>query len=157
MLKLHTKATPNNLLQTDLTGRDTDWRAIKPYHGELVRLCREQNGIGIAANQLGLEENFFFVAANAKLRNGKAIAQICVKPHWEPDKKSELTDFKEGCLSLPGKEFIVQRHTRIRASWVNAVGHQISDVLLTGRGAQVFQHEHDHLLGVTLEQSGREV
>jgi peptide deformylase len=60
-------------------------------------------------------------------------------------------------LSLPGRQFNVEREWSILASWTNEMGHKVTDKKLVGLPAQVFQHEHDHLRGLTILQTGTPV
>lgn len=160
ILKIHLTSTRNNILGDNLTDIDTDHIEVQPLQKELFRLCQEHSGIGISANQVGLRKNFFFVTSKAKFpnkRGGKPVAHLCIRPSWEPEKGAEQVALNEGCLSLPSRTFKVMRYPVIIASWTNAVGHRVENQRLKGLAAQVFQHEHDHLRGITLLQSGTEV
>lgn len=56
---------------------------------------------------------------------------------------------EEGCLSIPGIYVTVQRFDRVKVSGTTLSGHHV--VLETcGFGAQVMQHECDHLDGVLI-------
>ena len=161
MLRIHLVNTRDNILREDLTQIVSDAEQIRPYHSELFRLCQEKSGVGIAANQVGLRENFFFVTAGAKFpnKNGNAnfSAHLCINPTWEPDPKSTKVTDHEGCLSLPGRDFLVERESMIIASWTSATGHSVVGKRMKGWAARVFQHEHDHLRGITLLETGKEV
>jgi peptide deformylase len=160
MLKIHLLNTRGGgILREDLSALNTDARSLKPYHADLVRLCKENNGVGVAANQVGLRENFFFLAAGAKVPTnsaGKYVAHICANPTWQPAPGATLVAGQEGCMSLPGRLFTVGRWSAIDAEWDNVLGHIVKK-RLKGWPARVFQHEHDHLRGVTLLESGEEV
>lgn len=161
MLKIHLVNIRGRggILYEDLTGIDTEPDALKQYHAELLQICKENNGVGVAANQLGLRENFFFLTPGAKIPTtsvGKYVAHICVKPTWEPAKGSLIVAGHEGCMSLPGRQFVVGRHHSIQAEWTSVVNHRVKKRLV-GWAARVFQHEHDHLRGVTLLEAGKEV
>ena len=159
MLKIHLISTRGNILQEDLTGIVSDPKELKEYHQDLIRLCKEKHGVGVSANQVGLKKNYLFVTAGAKFptnAGGKPTAHICVNPTWEPAAEDVFVDSVEGCLSLPGREFVVKRHPTIMAEWVNVLGHP-QKKKLKGWAARVFQHEHDHLRGVTLLESGKEI
>jgi peptide deformylase len=162
MLKLHLVSTHNNILHKDLRTAPADPVDIrKRYYQELKRLCQTHNGYAIAANQVGLELNFFFAMESAKLPNKdgrvQPVCHICAHPTWKPAPGSEQTPKTEGCLSLPGRKFIVPRHTVILATWQNATGHWMRDVKLKGLAAHVFQHEVDHLAGRIVSDVGEEV
>jgi peptide deformylase len=62
---------------------------------------------------------------------------------------SEDVDRKrEGCLSYPGLFITIPRHTSINVEYYNENG-ELTSVTLDGVTAQCFQHELDHLDGVT--------
>lgn len=151
------KKHPHPILKKNLTGITSTAADIRHHLKDILRICREHSGIGLSANQLGLEENFFFVGMNAKLRDGKKVSHICINPTWEPRPNTRTYAAREGCLSLPGRDFEVTRYAEIIASWDTAMGHPLKNVKLKGVGAQVFQHEHDHLRGLTLLDTGKEV
>ena len=111
----------------------------------------------MAANQVGIRSNFFFVSEAGKFPNrkgGAPTSHLCVNPTWDVAPKSGKTTKGEGCLSIPGRSFLVERHDVILAEWTNAVGHR-EKKKLKGWAARVFQHEHDHLLGVLISDEGK--
>ena len=67
-----------------------------------------------------------------------------------------LTINREGCLSIPGKEFLRPRNTEITVLYQTPLG-KVESRKLFGLAAMVFQHELDHLDGLTLEDIGLEV
>lgn len=161
MLRIHliNVCRDAGLLREDLTHITTDAADLKQYYSDLMRLCKENSGVGLSANQVGLRENFFFLMPGAKIptgRAGKYVAHICANPAWQPAANSKLATGQEGCLSIPGRLFEVDRQTAIQAQWDNVLGHRVQKNL-KGWAARVFQHEYDHLRGVTLLQSGKEV
>ncbi len=146
------------VLSEDLTGVETDWRTLKDLHKELLTLCEENRAVGVAANQLGMRENFFFLMPGAKIptARGPHTAHICVNPVWTLSKGAKPHTAAEGCLSLPGRTFLVERPNQIEAEWTNMLGHRVQK-RLKGWAARVFMHEHDHLKGVTLLTVGKEI
>ncbi len=151
------------ILLEDLTGITSNPKAISEYYGEMSRLCKENAGIGLAANQVGLRENFFFVAGKARLLPSPS-GVLVINPSWEPHRDAKQYVAKgEGCLSLPNpngvgtRKFDVPRWTKIVASWTDSAGNHVKPRTLSGLVAQVFQHEHDHLRGVILTMSGTEI
>lgn len=144
----------NHILNEDLTQVATTPEDVAYLYDRLKLLCVANNGLGVAANQVGVRYNFFFAAAGAKLE-GRATGQICIAPSWIPHPAgTESTMIGEGCLSIPGILYSVKRWSAILATWTNTQGHVRRNVKLRGQAAQVFQHECDHLRGITLEQSG---
>ena len=163
MLRLHLANTRGNILREDLSVLETDPIELQRQHedflSELHRLCREHGGVGIAANQVGIRANFFFLTEGAKIpvkSGNKFTSQLCVNPTWEPDPKSKREVGHEGCMSLRGRDFLAERYTVIRATWKNALGHPQKKTL-KGWAARVFQHEHDHLIGRLLTDHAEEI
>jgi len=56
--------------------------------------------------------------------------------------------YKEGCLSFPGLTVEVERFQRVRVSALNEEGERF-ELTLEDFPAVVFQHEYDHLQGIT--------
>jgi len=112
---------------------------------ELVRACKElavthpMGCCGLAANQLGYNLRVICIL------KGKAwkvyINPEIVVPNVAGNRKQWKT---EGCLSFPNKPLNVERMRKIVA-----VSDNHDSELLTGREAEAFQHEVDHLDGVT--------
>lgn len=146
---------PNGILKTNLTDKETSWELAveRKWHKLFAEHCRTHNGIGLAANQVGFAENFFFVGPSAKMPKNMG-GGLCINPRYEPVRDDQgsrypLVTAEEGCLSLPGRRFMQARHPVIQAIWVNTTGHTVS-AILRGLAARVFQHEYDHLRGLTL-------
>lgn len=151
-LKLHHIDTPGNILREDLSGIITRPDDVRHYFAEMKQLCQKHRGVGLAANQVGVRQNFFFVALSVKL-TGAPAAHICINPTWEPvEAEGSYVAKEEGCLSLPDRRFDVRRWKVVRARWTSTQGHLI-ERRLRMTASQVFQHEHDHLRGITLLES----
>lgn len=157
IMKLHivtTKSDPRGILKRDLSNQVEKPENMKQYRTEMMRLCREFRGIGLAANQAGLAHNMFIVMPGAKLLPSNT-AELVINPKWEPHPEAVSFESVEGCLSLPGRMFKVSRWSMINASWHDVSG-QRKEQVLKGMAAKVFQHESDHLRGLTLEQTSIE-
>ena len=140
---------PRGLLRENLTYLATTFAEAKEHRREMERLCREFNGIGLAANQAGLRLNMFLAMRDARILPS-ACAELVVCPSWQPAEGAEQYLTQEGCLSLEkGKKYPVKRWTVIQAEWIGANELPVKR-LLKGAAAQVFQHESDHLRGVLL-------
>jgi len=106
---------------------------------DLVKFMYDNNGIGIAANQVGIPYRIFAM-------RGAPENFVCINPKivWKSEAKVEL---EEGCLTYNGLLVKITRpqHIRVRFSTPNG------DVLtkqFTGITARIFQHELDHLDGI---------
>jgi len=113
---------------------------LKVLVSEMIEIMYNAPGVGLAAPQIGINKNIFVFDAG----DGPKVA---VNPH---NLKVEGTiTFMEGCLSLPGYYWDIDRgeYASLDAYDVNgkAVTYKGDD--LTGR---VLQHEFDHLNGKLL-------
>jgi peptide deformylase len=107
------------------------------------RIMHAANGIGLSANQIGLEFSVF-VAEVPDAQGGTKFYAV-FNPIIEKIDKSTIT-FEEGCLSVPGQWGEVTRAEQIVVSGYNKMGKKVK-VKAWGLLARVFQHEIDHLNG----------
>jgi len=123
-----------------VTRIDDDLRAtIRAMFG----LMYEANGIGLAANQVGIPLRFFIVNLTAD-PNQPDQELVFINP--EIIKRHASTENEEGCLSLPGLYAKVRRarKIRVRAFDIDANSIEMEADDLLGRA---IQHETDHLDG----------
>jgi peptide deformylase len=111
---------------------------------EMLELMKANNGIGLAANQVGLLRRVFVI----KLTDGREIG--CFNPHILQGDNDLITG-DEGCLSFPNLWLKVARHNKITAAYLDNAGKQCI-IELEGIDARCFQHELDHLDGVTFTE-----
>jgi peptide deformylase len=113
---------------------------LDPLLEEMMESLRAAEGIGIAANQIGVslaiawvgrEDGTFFEIANPVVLE-----------------KSEPTSFEEGCLSVPHEWEQTPRFAKVRVRYQDRTGAE-HELTADGRLAHVLQHEIDHLDGTT--------
>ncbi len=110
---------------------------------ELIRAMREAmrraDGIGLSANQIGLESAVFVARVENKLYTvfNPRITKI----------SSETEKMHEGCLSVPEKFGAVRRPARVTLEGQDPRGKPLK-IKAWGLLARVFQHETDHLNGI---------
>ncbi len=113
---------------------------------EMVKMMSEQNGVGLAAPQIGVTKRFLIMMdpdTNTIYRmiNPKIIS------------KSEKTCvMEEGCLSVLGADGLpvyahVQRPESIEIEWTDENG-KLLHAKMSGVPARIAQHETDHLDGI---------
>jgi peptide deformylase len=103
----------------------------------------ENPGIGIAAPQVGINRNLFWVQRLDK--PGKPF-EFYINPKivW----RSELLrKGMEGCLSIPEDRGDVYRNYTIKITYFDLKGNY-KEELVEGFTAVIFQHEADHLNGI---------
>ena len=96
-------------------------------------------GIGLAANQAGIDLQLVVVEGEDKLFK-------LVNPRIL--KKEDKIRFTEGCLSFPGLELEIDRAERVWLSALDEKGDPV-DLEVEGLLSVVFQHEIDHINGIT--------
>ena len=98
-------------------------------------------GIGLAATQVNIHRRILVMDVS----EDKDSPMTFVNPEIEII-NSELGEFSEGCLSVPGFFEIVNRPRRIRVTYLSLNGNEeIAE--LEGLEAICLQHEIDHLDG----------
>lgn len=117
--------------------------SVKELALEMINFMDSHNGIGLAAPQIGVFKRLFV------MKNFRGEGSIIVVDPVIIWKSEKIGTFEEGCLSYPGKLFRVKRHKQIKAIWRNEKGEPFK-MKMSGKEAQVFQHEYDHLDGIML-------
>lgn len=104
---------------------------------EMVRIMKREQGLGLAANQVGISKRFFIMPLNDEVK-------LFINPTiLELDK---ISPYEEGCLSIPGTSAQTMRAKRVKLSYLdeNMMSREIE---LEGVLAVAVQHEVDHLDG----------
>ncbi|MCL1079351.1 peptide deformylase [Parashewanella spongiae] len=109
------------------------------------------DGLGIAAPQVFSPLAMFIMASRPTPRypNAPLITPTTViNPQIISHSKEMLWD-EEGCLSLSGQRLPIARYASISVRYQN-LSAQMIEQTLNGFPARVFQHENDHLQGITV-------
>jgi peptide deformylase len=115
---------------------------------EMMRIMREHEGVGLAANQIGRLKRIFVAAHDDE-------EYAIVNPVIEECSETIEKDV-EGCLSIPETRVEVERPTAVTISGLDPSGAPVH-VEAEGLLARIFQHEIDHLDGVLiLDRTDRE-
>jgi peptide deformylase len=116
----------------------------KQLEQDMINLMISNNGIGLAANQIGLTDRVF-VMGSFNI-DGFPMPFGVFNPVIL-EESTETSLFREGCLSYPGLYLNVKRPSKITAEYQdsNANTHTVT---MDGYVARCFQHELDHLNGV---------
>jgi peptide deformylase len=111
---------------------------------EMIELMKSNNGIGLAGNQVGLLRRVFVM----RTTDGREFG--CFNP-WIMFGDNDFITGDEGCLSFTNLWLKVPRHNKITASYLDNAGKPCI-IELEGLDARCFQHELDHLNGVTFTE-----
>lgn len=110
---------------------------------EMFAIMKKANGIGLAAPQVGISERIIVIEING---GGEKIKTAIINPVINAH-SSEVGDYEEGCLSIPGVYADVVRPLAVEVSGLDLNGKPVkyeADRLF----ARVLQHEIDHLDGI---------
>jgi peptide deformylase len=117
---------------------------------DLYETMDEANGVGLAANQIGVSQRVFVYDCADERGLSSRRRGVVVNPVLEtsdiPETMPDPDNDDEGCLSVPGESF-----PRGRADWARVTGLDAdgNPVVLEGTGlfARMLQHETGHLDG----------
>lgn len=110
----------------------------------------EAGGVGIAAPQIYHSKRIFIMCSKPNTRYPQAplmAPTAIINPeilHYSDEKVKDW----EGCLSVPSMRGLVPRYKQITVRYLDQQGH-VRQETLTGFIARIFQHELDHLNGLT--------
>ena len=106
---------------------------------DMLETMRLAPGVGLAGNQVGVLHRIFVWEVEEE--HGAFINPVIT------DRSEETFTDEEGCLSMPGLIYPVERSTRVTVEGLDENGIPIK-VEAEDFKARVFQHEIDHLDGV---------
>ena len=111
----------------------------------LTELSKSENGIGLAANQIGINKRVCVVNVKEPL--------VLINPRIV-EKSEDQFVFAEGCLSFPGKRVRTGRYTSVIVEADNHEGKLSfsadSEDVNDAFECACVQHEIDHLDGITM-------
>lgn len=118
----------------------TDFTGLDNIAGDMIETMLAYRGVGLAANQIGLNKNLaaLYIEDKTKIL---VVANIIITGYT---KESDV--LSEGCLSCPGINVNVQRALGVRVEYQKLNGEKIN-LEFTGYDARIVQHEVDHLNG----------
>ncbi len=111
---------------------------------EMFELMYEHEGVGLAANQVGLPYRLFVANPQAD-RDSEETEQVFINPVIRSGKG--LAEAEEGCLSIPGVHAHVLRKDTVQIQAYDLAGNELN-LNLDELPARIAQHEIDHLDGV---------
>jgi peptide deformylase len=128
-----------------LTTKCVDWDFNNPPRDaeqlitRMTEVMREERGIGLSANQIGMNARLFIMEIDDR-----------VVPCFNPtivQASEELISATEGCLSFPDLELKVKRPSWLSVSYQTISGDMAHEIM-TDIKARCYAHELDHLNGI---------
>jgi peptide deformylase len=138
---------PNPILREQMPTFDFDNPLMDPkaLEKEMLEFMYARDGIGLAANQVGIKARVFVMGHKANPESGMAFFNPIVVANTE-----KIEDMEEGCLSFPGVYVKIKRPSAIKARWQNSSG-EWEEGEFDGYNCKCFLHEFDHLEGITYQ------
>lgn len=108
---------------------------------DMFETMHAEKGVGLAAQQIGKALQLAVIEVDEK-------RYVLINPKiTRLSKEKEI--FDEGCLSVPGEFFKIERHSQVTVRYTDEKGEKQK---LRGRGllGEAIQHEVDHLNGIII-------
>ena len=142
---LQMKLCGDLVLRTQCTPVDNITPELLSTMDEMVEMMREQNGVGLAAPQVGILSRFLVMMdpdseTVYRMINPRIISY-----------GSDTCTMEEGCLSVLGTDGLpvfanVSRPDSVVVEWTDEAGDK-KMAQMSGTPARIVQHETDHLDG----------
>ena len=136
--------SPNEFLTKAVKPFDFNELDAKQVSGEMCQIMMAKNGLGLAANQVGLDAQIFVMRPieHAEVTKPFAVINPIILEVGE-----EGSNGVEGCLSHIGLMLNIERPTRILAQFLDIDAKECI-LEFSGIDARCFLHEYDHLQGI---------
>tara|TARA_B100001750_G_scaffold248435_1_gene279499 strand:- start:1399 stop:1881 length:483 start_codon:yes stop_codon:yes gene_type:complete len=130
---------PNPVLRGKANKIKKSDKGINQLVENMIDTMRDANGVGLAANQIGILQRIAVI----QLPDEEKVT-VLINP--ELIEKQGERQIEEGCLSLPGYQGLVNRSEKVSVkamdlNWKKQIIHA------EGLMAQALEHEIDHLNG----------
>jgi peptide deformylase len=142
-MKLTRRVLHNRARSADFRSPDSNQKLANA----MLCLMREHHAIGLAATQIGHSRRIFVMCISGRIR-------VCFNPEIT-ESSTVFADYDEGCLSFPGDQCTITRPDWVRVRYQDPSGAVTEDTLVALE-ARCFQHELDHLDGITMWQRYKE-
>ena len=135
---------PNSVLKQPATPwlfeNEEDFKEAVHTEQEMLSIMKASNGIGLAAQQVGLLKRVFVMRTQDGRECGLFNPVIL-------EVNNEKVVGEEGCLSFPDLWLKVERSKSLIAKYLDNTGQE-RIIQLEGLDARCFLHELDHLDGI---------
>ena len=112
----------------------------------LVESMLHHRGVGLSANQIGIEERAFAMVSDIETMQVIVVFNPKIIKQYSKKEKME-----EGCLSYPETFLAIERPWGIVVKFEDEY-KRVHKVKMEGLMARIFQHEYDHMEGINFTQ-----
>ncbi len=113
---------------------------------DMLETMYKNDGIGLAANQVGILKKVIVYDVSYVEEDGKKEGHILINPKITSRSKS-MIEVEEGCLSFPEIYKNIKRHEKVTVEYIDINGKR-KKINAKDIEAVVLQHEIDHLDGI---------
>lgn len=132
---------------------------LQNFGWRMVATCLTEDGIGLAGPQVGLFKKAMLCREmtwneEEQKYEFKSEFQLYINPTFEAVTEEGKWKLTEYCLSVPGRGYDISRWKKIEISWDELENGKFvrQSKTLDGWPARLFQHEFDHLNGISIPQ-----
>lgn len=144
-LEIITIGHPTLLLVADeVSMNEIDQDVFQDFIDDMIKTMKTSGGVGLAAPQVNLSKRLFVIKPSLFKK-----AEVMINPTIEYLEEKGMKSSSEGCLSIPGKSFKVDRYRQIKVNYQDRKGESHFE-RVKGFRAVVIQHEYDHLNGTLI-------
>ncbi|MFQ6614048.1 MAG: peptide deformylase [Fidelibacterota bacterium] len=122
-----------------------DFQSLEPLLEDMFDSMYEAEGIGLAANQIGLDRHCFII----DVTHTEEAEEPIVFVNSKLIESRGDSEYEEGCLSLPGIQLNINRPEFVTVEYQDESGNKHTGEF-GGLLARAIQHEMDHLNGVMI-------
>lgn len=116
---------------------------VRNIAANMIRTMIENNGIGLAANQVGILKQIIVVLVNDEPR-------VMINPEILDFSKDDCI-INEGCLSFPQQFYDIQRPEKVKVKYRCLSGRPMIE-WYEGLEARCILHEIDHIRGIVFTE-----
>lgn len=117
--------------------------SVRTLIDDMFETMYAADGVGLAAPQIGVLQRVIVIDTSPAEDGGEPLALV----NPEILERSGTTQWREGCLSIPGEAEEVTRAAWVKARYLDRDGVE-QEIEASGLTAIALQHECDHLDGV---------
>ena len=141
--------SPDPVLRTICEPCEIGDKDLKKLAQQMIKALYKNNGVGLAAPQVGVPKRLIVV--DCDVDNDNSEAMVLINPVLVETSGEEVIE-EEGCLSCPGISVPIKRKTNAVVRYFDLDGEEW---IIEGDGllGRCLQHELDHLDGKTLFES----
>ncbi len=127
----------------------SDYPKLSELIENMYETMYSSDGVGLAAPQIGKSIRLFIIDASPMAEDEPELENFkrtFINAHIV-EKSDDMTNFTEGCLSIPEIREDVLRHSSVTIEYVNENFQPVKETF-NGIAAIILQHEYDHIDGI---------